>query len=119
MSADKVKSRDVGYQAIGLDSGLTKDEILAFLERKKSEFYNDFQIKEIGLFGSYSRGDQAESSDIDIVYILEEDNRFGYFQLVKLEEMLSERFQRKIELVNYKYMNPIVKLKAEKEIIYV
>lgn len=98
---------------------MTKDAILAFLRQKKEDFEKMFGIKQIGIYGSYSRGDQHENSDIDIVYNLGDGKKFGYFEYLELEEMLSRQFKTKVELVNYKYMNPIVKLKAEKEIIYV
>jgi predicted nucleotidyltransferase len=97
---------------------MTKDEILVFLKRKKEEFKKTFHIKEIGLFGSYARGENNENSDIDIVYILEDRNQFGYFEYVELDEILSTQFKKRVELVNYKYMNPIIKQKAQKEIIY-
>jgi predicted nucleotidyltransferase len=98
---------------------VTKDAILNFLKKKKEEFKNKFDIEEIGLYGSYSRDDHRENSDIDIVYVLKEGNKFGYFEYLQLGEMLSGQFKKKVELVNYKYMNPIIKHKAEKEIIYV
>lgn len=98
---------------------MTKHAILNFLKEKKAEFKNKFDIEEIGLYGSYSRGDYHEFSDIDIVYVLKEGNKFGYFEYLKLGEMLSGQFKKKVELVNYKYMNPIIKHKAEGEIIYV
>ena len=97
---------------------MTKNEILTFLQRKKKEFKNLFDIKNIGLFGSYAREENNESSDIDIVYVLEDRNRFGYFEYVELEEILSRQFNKKVELVNFKYMNPIIKEKAKREIIY-
>jgi predicted nucleotidyltransferase len=98
---------------------VTKDVILSFLKEKKGVFSDMFGIQEIGLFGSYSRGDHHEKSDIDIVYILKDGNKFGYFEYLELIKTLSRRFKKKVELVNYKYMNPIIKHKAEKEIIYV
>jgi predicted nucleotidyltransferase len=98
---------------------MTKEAILNFLKERKGEFKNLFGIKEIGLYGSYSRGDQHENSDIDIVYVLKDADKFGYFEYVELGEILSTRFKKKVELVNYQYMNPIIKRKAEKEIIYV
>jgi predicted nucleotidyltransferase len=100
------------------ESGVTKDEILTFLKGKKKELSEIFGITAIGIFGSYSRGDHNENSDVDIVYLLKDKNKFGYFQYLDLEEMLSKQFKKKVELVNYKYMNPIIKKKAEKEIIY-
>ncbi|HLP47599.1 MAG TPA: nucleotidyltransferase domain-containing protein [Candidatus Deferrimicrobium sp.] len=98
---------------------MTKEAILNFLKDKKKEFKKTFNIEQIGLFGSYSRGDQTTDSDIDIVYVLNDGNKFGYFEYLELDEMLSKQFKKKVELVNYKYMNPIIKRKAEKDIIYV
>jgi predicted nucleotidyltransferase len=46
---------------------VTKDAILSFLKEKKGVFSDMFGIQEIGLYGSYSRGDHHESSDINIV----------------------------------------------------
>ena len=98
---------------------VTKDAIINFLKENKEEFKEMFDIEEIGLYGSYSRGDYDENSDIDIVYVLKERNGFSYFEYIELGEILSRQFKKKVELVNYKYMNPIIKHKAEKEIIYV
>ncbi|MCK4763286.1 MAG: nucleotidyltransferase domain-containing protein [Candidatus Aminicenantes bacterium] len=98
---------------------MTKDEVLNFLKEKKDELKDKFDIEEIGLFGSYSRGDYNKKSDIDIVYVLKEVNKFGFSEYLRLEELLSMQFKKKIELINYKYMNPIIKHNAKKEIIYV
>lgn len=98
---------------------MTKQAILNFLKDKKEEFKKTFSIEKIGLYGSYSRGDQTADSDIDIVYVLGDGNKFGYFEYLALDELLSSQFKKKVELVNYKYMNPIIKHKAEKDIIYV
>ena len=99
---------------------MTKQSILDFLKEQKEFFRNKFDIEKIGLYGSYTRrGGQHKNSDIDIVYMLKEDNTFGYFEYLELEELLTRQFKKKIDLVNYKYMNPIIKHKAEKEIIYV
>jgi len=97
---------------------MTKEEILSFLSNRKQEFKKIFDIDQIGLYGSYARDDQTADSDIDIVYTLKDKNRFGYFEYLGLMEMLSRHFQKRVELVNYKYMNPIIKFHAEKEIIY-
>ena len=97
---------------------MTKNDILKFLKEKKEVFKKMFHIEEIGIYGSYSRGEQNENSDIDIVYVLEDRDKFGYFEYLELEQMLTRKFKKKVELVNYHYMNPIIKYEAEKEIIY-
>ena len=98
---------------------MTKNDIIRFLKKKKEDFKKMFHIEKIGLYGSYSRGEQNENSDIDIVYVLKDSDKFGYFEYLELEDIIFRQFKKKVELVNYRYMNPIIKYEAEKEIIYV
>ena len=98
---------------------LTKTEILSYLSNQKSEFAENYNIQKFGLFGSFARNEQTENSDIDIIYILEKDKNITYFMLFDLEKKLETFFNRKVELINSKYLNPIIKYKSEKDIIYV
>ena len=41
----------------------TKEQILDLLSRKKPELQGRYPISELGLFGSYARGDYNEKSD--------------------------------------------------------
>ena len=97
----------------------TQSEILKYLSNQKLEFTKKYYINKFGLFGSFARNEQTENSDIDIIYILEKDKKITYFMLFELEKKLEEHFKRKIELINYQYINPIIKYKSEKDIIYV
>ncbi len=97
----------------------TQKEILNYLVNNKNEFSEKYSINKFGLFGSFARNEQTENSDIDIIYILEKDKKLTYFMLFDLEKKLEKQFNRKIELINYLYINPIIKYKSEKDIIYV
>ena len=44
-----------------------KDEILQTLKRHKEELYKKYGVEEIGLFGSFARGEETDKSDIDIL----------------------------------------------------
>jgi uncharacterized protein len=44
----------------------SKEEILSILQKRKGEL-SDLGISQIGLFGSYARGEQSVNSDIDIL----------------------------------------------------
>jgi hypothetical protein len=98
---------------------MRKEDIIKYLALQKDYFYTQYHISSLGLFGSYSRNEQTESSDIDIVYLLSENQKLSYFQLFDIEQQLQNKKKKKVELVNFKYMNPIIKYKAEKDIIYV
>ncbi len=45
---------------------MTKDEILNKLSKNKSYIEQNFEVDQIGLFGSYAKNKQTEDSDIDI-----------------------------------------------------
>ena len=82
----------------------TKDLIFQRLEKERRNLAF-FGIKNIGLFGSFVRGDQTDSSDIDIlVEFLPEKHTFDNFMEVAffLEELLG----RKVELVTTESLSP-------------
>lgn len=45
----------------------TTHQILKILESQKKELEKKYPISEMGLFGSYARGDYHKQSDIDIL----------------------------------------------------
>lgn len=98
---------------------ITKTDILNYLKENMPVFEKKYFIKKMGLFGSYARGEADEKSDIDLIYILEDDKKITYFQLYNLEKQLENHFNKKIELINLKYMNPIIKFKSLNDMIYV
>jgi len=69
-------------------------------------------IKKAGIFGSYVRGEQRRNSDIDI--LIEPPNGMGLeFIGIKLE--LEDKLGRKIDLVTYKGIHPLLKKQILKE----
>jgi hypothetical protein len=51
--------------------------------------------------------------------VLSENKKISYYQLFDIEQQLQNHFNKNVELVNLKYMNPVIKLKTEKDIIYI
>ena len=90
-----------------------------YILQKLSEIdKNEFGIKKIGLFGSFSRDEQTEESDIDVEKGL-------YRNYCNLQDYLEKIFGRKVDLLTsghmeYKYHSPNVieyKEKVKKEIL--
>lgn len=98
---------------------MTKEEILAYLKSKQQFFYDNFGIKFIGLFGSFSRDEARDSSDIDILYHIEENKNLSMFKYLKVNSLLEEFFNRKVDLVRDETVKPQVKSYIEKDLIYV
>jgi uncharacterized protein len=98
---------------------MTKEEILSYLKSKQQFFYDDFGIEFIGLFGSFSRDEAKKSSDIDILYHLEENKKLSMFKYLKVNSLLEEFFNRKVDLVRDETIKPELKNYIEKDLIYV
>jgi predicted nucleotidyltransferase len=74
----------------------TKD-ILTKLKKLKPTLLTRYKTKEIGLFGSFVRGEQTKDSDIDLLVEFESDA--DLFDLIGLSLFLEEELQRKVDVV--------------------
>nr|BAL52641.1 DNA polymerase beta domain protein [uncultured Acetothermia bacterium] len=74
-----------------------QEEIVQKLKALKSELQAHYKVRELGLFGSFVRGEQHEASDIDILVDFTDDASF--FDLVRLADFLEEQLQRRVDIV--------------------
>jgi predicted nucleotidyltransferase len=73
------------------------EEIKSILQQHKEELRAKYKVKEIGVFGSYVRGQQRKQSDIDI--LVEFEVVPGLLKFIELEDYLSELLGVKVDLV--------------------
>jgi len=78
-----------------------------------------YPLLSLGVYGSYSRGEETENSDLDIVYETLPDTFLNLHNYLSLQKELSRITHLKIDLVNKKKMNEVVWLKAKKDVQYV
>jgi hypothetical protein len=57
-----------------------------------------------GLFGSYSRGEEKNESDIDILVRFEEPK--SLLRLVNIQNRLSDALNKRVDLVTEKFLSP-------------
>ena len=99
-----------------MEKRLSHTEIIDFLKSEKTFLSNEFGVVNIGLFGSFAKGEQTADSAIDILVELKEP-RFDW--LAGLKIYLEQSFEKKIELVR---KNNLLKSRfirrVEKDIIY-
>jgi hypothetical protein len=74
----------------------TKD-LLVKLRALKPEMAARYKVKEVGLFGSFVRGEQGRASDIDVLVDFEEGA--DLFDLAGLGLFLEEELQRQADIV--------------------
>ena len=96
---------------------ITLTEIEKIINRHKPELENKFKVKEIGVFGSYVRGEQKRRSDLDILVAFKEP--IGFFEFLDLEEFLKNLLGVKVDLVSKKALKPIIGSYILKEIVYI
>lgn len=77
-------------------TGLNKIQLIDTLKREKIFLQNNFKVKEIGIFGSFVRDEQIDSSDIDILVDFSEP--IGW-DVVDLKFFLEKIFDHKVDLV--------------------
>jgi predicted nucleotidyltransferase len=93
------------------------DTIRKILTRHKRNLRKKYRVREIGIFGSYVRGEQKKRSDIDIlVDFIEEPGLFGF---IELEDYLSRILGLKTDLVMKNVLKPNIGRHILSEVIYI
>jgi predicted nucleotidyltransferase len=64
------------------------------------------------------RGEQTETSDIDLLVEFDPDARFGLLTFCQIESDLSELLQRKVDLVMKDGLKPRIGERILQEVIY-
>lgn len=75
-----------------------------------------FGVKKIGVFGSYARGNQLESSDVDILVELEEPLGWEFFDL---KEFLEQKLDKPVDLVTRNALKQQLKDEILKQTIFI
>ena len=92
-------------------------EIKKTLEQHKEELKGRYKIKEIGIFGSYVRGEQKGKSDLDVLVEFEEDAKLSLLDVIGLEIELSDLLGVKVDLVEKKSLKPFIGKHILKEVV--
>ena len=81
------------------------------IEKIKSKIVGTLRKNKVvraGVFGSYSRGEQNKSSDIDIAVEIK-DNTMSLLGFIGLIRLLEGLLKRKVDLVEYNAIKPRIK----------
>ncbi len=96
----------------------TLDEIKQILQTQKPYLYEQYGVTEIGLFGSYVRGEQRPDSDVDVLIELTDPPRISLLGLVGLENYLSDLLGVKVQTAIKKNLKPRIGKRILQEVIY-
>lgn len=96
---------------------MTTAEVIRILKKFKKECSYKYGIKSLGIFGSFARNQQIETSDLDVFVTLQEPD---FFTLEKIKEELEQLIHFKIDVVNFRdSLRASFKQNIEKDAIYI
>ena len=91
--------------------------VLEILKKHEADIRRKYQVKKIGVFGSFARGEGKEGSDIDVL-IEFEDGHKTFDNYMDLKYFLEDLFSRKVDLVTVKALKPQLKDIILQEVVY-
>jgi len=95
----------------------TVEEIKEILKEHKEEVSRKYKVSEIGIFGSFVRGEQKKRSDLDI--LVEYEDIPDLLEFVNLERYLQRLLRKKVDLVRKEAIRPELKDRILKEVVYI
>ena len=90
-------------------------DVVGILKKYKKKIKNDYAVEKIGIFGSFAKGNQTESSDIDILVEFKDPT---YDNFIDLAFYLEKLYGKKIDLITVKGLSPYILPFVEKEVIW-
>lgn len=96
----------------------TLEEIKTILNKHKEDILRKYRVKEIGIFGSFVRGEQKKRSDIDILVEFNEEDVPDLLRFIEMERYLKKLLKRKVDLVRKEGIRPELKTIVLKDVIY-
>jgi uncharacterized protein len=75
----------------------TLEQVIETLRRMQPELQRRYSILEMGIFGSFVRGQQTEESDLDILVSVGES--IGLMSLASLQQELTDALGLRVDLI--------------------
>lgn len=95
---------------------MNKDQVIAKLQSIKPELHKKYGVTELALFGSYSRNEQTEKSDIDIM--VSYNKKLG-LQFLDIVYDLEKLFNKEVQVVSKKGIKTKYFQAIQQDLIYV
>ncbi|MHB8118361.1 MAG: nucleotidyltransferase family protein [Methanothrix sp.] len=90
-------------------------EIIDLIKSHANDIKTLFSVRRIGIFGSFARGEQKDSSDVDILVEFEKPT---FKNFMNLSFYLEDLLERKVDLVTVKGLHPRIRPYVEKDVIW-
>ncbi len=90
-------------------------QIQNILVSSKPELKKKYKVSELGIFGSYARGEQKKKSDIDV--LVKFNPKASLFDFVGLGSYLEEKLKMKVDIVSERGIRPELRSNIMKKVL--
>ena len=84
-----------------------------------SDYFKTQPVLKAWLFGSFSRGEQRDDSDVDILILPDKSQHFSLFTLSGMYEDLKELLGREVDLITEGGLMPFARESADRDKILI
>jgi predicted nucleotidyltransferase len=92
------------------------NDVLNILRQNKALLFSKYPLQSMALFGSQSRGDAKDTSDVDI--LVEINGTMG-FEFLHLNYEIEDLLKRKVDIISRRGLKPQFIQQIEPELVYV
>ena len=96
---------------------MRKEQVTELL-RKNRDSLRNFHVKAVYLFGSVVRGDEKDTSDVDLIVEFEPDAHIGLFEFARLQRILSGILGCEVDLVTPEALHKSIKGRVLEEAVH-
>jgi predicted nucleotidyltransferase len=94
----------------------TLEELKQILRQNKLLLQEHYQVTQLGIFGSYARGEQTPESDVDV--LIDYERAPTLFKLVELQDFLSSLTGLRVDVVTKNGLKPRIRERVLSEVVY-
>jgi uncharacterized protein len=94
----------------------TLDELKQILSQNKLLLQEHYQVTQLGIFGSYARGEQTPESGVDV--LIDYEQAPTLFKLVELRDFLSSLTGLRVDVVTKNGLKPRIRERVLSEVVY-
>lgn len=94
----------------------TLNEVRQILTEQKTHLCKTYHITQLGIFGSYVRGEQTQDSDVDV--LIDYEQAPTLFELVNLRDYLRDLMGLNVDVVTKNGLKPRIRDQVLSEVIY-
>lgn len=91
-------------------------DLLSKLRQQLPFLRDQYQVQDLGVFGSYARNEQTPGSDLDLLVTFQETP--GFFKYLRLENYLTDQLGVKVDLVMRDALKPQIGGRILREVKY-